>query len=386
MYLNDFNQTSKQKITKINKLLKEEFAISLSKKLPSKKKLEKVLENTLNTLTSIRVNSNQYHTNPEYSKYIGLKDALNIMLNEGVYAESPQYNRMKTMISDSISQLMDSGYTMDEAAAECMNRYRMDNRFAYDDEHVLPIVLTAAKDYMENCGMNAEGLGDGIDETVTDLTDALLGEMARECGVELAQQGSIDAIEEKLQSFAEVSGKSRDSVVGFLNNLEEADLVNGIQMFGKKIGAVNRMRATEITENVDVTAAELVMAVRALADDIQDQIERVGRMMNEDVPAIADQMRTEQGAQAAQAFSDSVHSTLNAYIEAGKAAKAGMDQATATVSGEAPAMDDMGLGDTGELDGLGGAEDDLGLDDVDVNEPAMAGPEDEPLGRAPVEI
>ena len=34
------------------------------------------------------------------------------------------------------------------------------------------------------------------------------------------------------------------------------------------------------------------------------------------------------------------------------------------------------------MDDLGG--DDLG--DIDVNEPAAAGPEEEPLGRAPIEV
>ena len=60
-----------------------------------------------------------------------------------------------------------------------------------------------------------------------------------------------------------------------------------------------------------------------------------------------------------------------------------------SLSGEAPA-DVGGLGDTG-LDGMdapadtGDAGDDLGLDaPVDTNEPAAAGPEDEPLGRAEV--
>ena len=53
------------------------------------------------------------------------------------------------MLMASVPQLMDSGYTVDEASKECMNRYRQDNRFVHDDEHV-PIVLKAAKDYFES--------------------------------------------------------------------------------------------------------------------------------------------------------------------------------------------------------------------------------------------
>ena len=46
----------------------------------------------------------------------------------------------------------------------------------------------------------------------------------------------------------------------------------------------------------------------------------------------------------------------------------------------------MGLGDTGELGVEAPAE--VGIEEpaMDVNEPAAAGPEEEPLGRAPLEV
>ena len=47
--------------------------------------------------------------------------------------------------------------------------------------------------------------------------------------------------------------------------------------------------------------------------------------------------------------------------------------------------DDMGLGDTADL---GAAPAEVGLEEpaMDVNVPAAAGPEEEPLGRNPVEV
>ena len=46
------------------------------------------------------------------------------------------------------------------------------------------------------------------------------------------------------------------------------------------------------------------MAIRALADDVQDHIERIGRMVNEDLPAIADQMVGEFGIEQASQIKD----------------------------------------------------------------------------------
>jgi hypothetical protein len=487
-------------VGKINKLLKEEFGISLAKQVPSRAKLKTVLESADIALSRIRNSNKMYQVHPEYSKYLGLRAAINIMLNEGMYAESPKYNEMKQMVNDSVRQLMDRGYTQDEAVSECMNRYRMDNRFAYDDQHVLPIVINAAKTYMEQCRSGGSGLTEepnGQDAPVfpsTNLKDVGLKEMARECGIELEDTQSLSAIEQKLEAFARVSGKSRDAIVEFLNGLQEEQLTDGIRMFGRKIAEANKFvsarkdaikagkkefevdgkkykvtgdttdelsesyqvdeessmrlvkkgeqgsksfkiykdqdfgeyvvkfykngehqteadyhtddvrdamqtaksevsRMTEskkakepyavgmaaamkstgdkpplkkstitkahkiakkvsrnesmlngiisslITEEVAVEQAELVMAVRALADDIQDQIERIGRMMNEDIPAISDQMRSEMGAQTAQGFVDSVNAVLSAYMEAAKSAKAGMDQASGSLTGETPAAD-----------------------------------------------
>lgn len=426
MFLKEFKQTSFQRIAKINKMLKEEFNVSLKTKIfPPKAKLDKLLEQTEASLIKIKGSNKKFQLEPEYAKFLGIKDVVQTMIAEGMYAESPKYKEMKEMINASVEQLMDSGYTMDEACTECMNRYRMDNRFAYDDEHVLPIVITAAKNYMEACSGKMENVEEDSVSPETDLNEYLLRELAKECGVELTDTASYNTIEEKLNMFAEVTGKSRDAVVGFLNGLEEDAVGNGIKMFGAKVAEANAfVKARKdaiakgekkftvggkefditgdtsdeveessmfddiigemINEEVDVEQAEVVMAVRALADDIQDHVEEIGRMMNESVPAIADQMRGEMGAQTAQMFADSVNGVLTTYIESAKAAKAGIDQATATITGEETvATDNLGMGDTADL-----AEPEAGMEEpaVDVNEPAAAGPEEEPLGRTPVEV
>jgi hypothetical protein len=147
--------------------------------------------------------------------------------------------------------------------------------------------------------------------------------------------------------------------------------------------------ADMLSEEVKVEEAEVLMAVRALADDIQDQVERVGRMVNEDLPAIADQMMSEMGAQQAAQFKDSMEGILSGHLEATKASKNSIDGIIGGLTGEG-SMGSLGdlaepdMGDEMPVD-LGNQEpsiDDLAVDD---NVPAAAGPEEEPLGRAPIE-
>ena len=438
MFLQDFRETPNRKIKKIKSVLKEQFGISISKGFPRKEKLEKVLESAEKAIIKLRGTNKMFHLEPDYAKFLGIKDVVETMINEGMYAESPSYMAMKEMLESTVRKLMDSGYTMDEAVGECMNRYRMDTRFAYDDDHVMPIVITAAKGYMDECGTMKYEAVEEVQENVpakTDLDEKLLKALAEEIGIKLEGMTSYDAIEVKLNEFAKVAGKSRNAVVGFLQGLDEASLTSGIQYFGRKIAEQNAFNTARdqaiaakkssftfndkeydlksvgeddirramsrfgskkdkknesllsdivddiLNEEVDVEQAEVVMAVRAMADDIQDQVERIGRMINEELPAIADQMRSEMGASTAQAFSDTVSGILTAQLENAKATKAGLDNAVAQLTGGEVA------GSVGDTGGLAEPEEEpVGTEEpaVDVNEPAAAGPEEEPLGRAAI--
>jgi len=445
MFIRDLGPQGKTKIKRINKLLSEQFGITIKSSFPSKKRIEKIIEMTDMAIVKLKDNNKQFQLQPEYAKYLGIKDIMTTMIAESMYAESPANMRMKQMLVANVQKLMDGGCTVDEAISQCANDFRKDSRYAHDDEYVLPIIIKAAKDYYESSCNSNESLEEiAFEGPSTELNEYLLKELAKEIGLDLKTAENYDAIEEKLNLFAEVSGKSRDSVVGFLNGLEEDAVANGIKFFGAKIaeakfqeavqyvhklkadgksdqeiadevfdgdvGAVkdvlkkgkkdesmfddiiNELLAEEL-EGTSVEEAEVVMAVRALADDIQDHVERLGRMVNEDIPAIADQMIHEFGADKASQFKDQAEQTLSTALESAKAAKDGVNQLVGSITGE-----DMGLSGG---DNLGDIEDPIGADSpiddleapadfeepaMDVNEPAAAGPEEEPLGRAPIEV
>ena len=434
MNLQEFNKRPEKTIQGLNKLLSEQFGISIKPGTASLDKLTKINKQSNVALVKIRGSGKKFHLEPEYAKYLGLRDLTETMIMEGYYPESEGYKALESKIYERVKKLMDMGYTTQEACDQCMNEVRLDASHCYEDSVTKPMVMSAVKAYEASCGMS-----EATELPETDLNPSLLSELAKEVGVELESLDNYEAIEEKLNGFAEITGKSRDAVVGFLNGLEEDALVRGIQMFGRKIAekklndsiqymyklkkdgksveeiakeldmkpeeVKDAMSKTEesveeskvsmfddiidemISEDVDVEQAEVIMAVRALADDIQDHVERVGRMVNEDLPAIADQMRSEMGADVAQGFADSMSGLLNGHLEAVKQVKQGMDQGIDSVTGGGSAM---GLGDLEQPpmddDGDDIENDVLGLDDEEPvdNVPAAAGPEEEPLGRAEI--
>lgn len=419
MKITNFNQKPQSKIAKINNYLKENHGVKVSG-FHTKSKLESVREQAEMKVIQLRNSNKKFNLDPDYAKYLGVKDVIDVMLDEGMYAESPATQSMKSEVEETVKQLMDSGYTVDEAGSECMNRFRQDSRFAYDDDFVLPIVLKAAKDYYESgCGSH-----ESVEMPQHNINELTLRELAKECGVRVEDQDSLTTIEEKLGMFAEVSGKSRDAVVGFLNELEEDALEGGIQMFGKKVAEQNKFTGARkdaiakgasefevdgkifkitgdaedekeqakesmfdniieemLAEEVEVEQAEVVMALRALSDDVQEHIERIGRMVNEDLPAIADQMASEFGAESATAMRGQIEQSLQSVLDANKMGKEGVDGAINTLTGGGD------LGNSSDM-GMMEPEEDPSLDDMamDTVEPAAAGPEEEPLGRAPVEV
>jgi len=420
MRITNFNQKPRDRIKQINSYLKENHGVQVTG-YHSRAKLQAVKEKAESNIVKLRNTNRKFNLDPEYAKFLGVRDVIDVMLSEGMYAESPAFESMCNEVKDTVQSLMDSGYTMDEASKECMNRFRKDSRYAYDDEFVLPIVLKAAKDYMEACSGMQEVATDMVQEPETDLNEYLLRELAKEVGMELDNVDAIKAIEEKLGMFAQVSGKSRDAVVGFLNGLDEDAVAGGIQMFGRKVAEQNKFTGARkdaiaqgkdefevdgkkfkvtgdtsdekedtkesmfddiindmINEEVEVEQAEVVMAMRALSDDVQQHIERLGRMINEDLPAIVDQLNAEFGAQSGAQVKQGAEQALASVLDANKAGKDALDQIIGTLTG-VETMTDPGM-DAGM-----GMEDPAGMEEPADNIPAAAGPEEEPLGRAPVD-
>ena len=95
MFLKEFNLTGQTKIEKINTLLQEEYGVSIKAGFPKKQKLEAIREKSEMAIIKLKSNSKQFQLEPEYAKFLGIKDVVTTMLSEGQYAESPAYMEMK---------------------------------------------------------------------------------------------------------------------------------------------------------------------------------------------------------------------------------------------------------------------------------------------------
>jgi hypothetical protein len=141
----------------------------------------------------------------------------------------------------------------------------------------------------------------------------------------------------------------------------------------------------DVKESEDLEQAETVLASKNLVDTLQGMIEDLGKMQNEDLAAITDQMQTQFGVDSANSFNTNVNGIVDNLLNAAKEAKESVNNEVLTLQGEAPASTTMADDPAMDI-----PADDEG-DSLEIEEPVDAetdgddsasGPLDEPLGRA----
>ena len=141
---------------------------------------------------------------------------------------------------------------------------------------------------------------------------------------------------------------------------------------------------TQLTEG-EVGQAEVLLAAKDMTGTIQDTIEKVGKMQNEQLPALVDSIRDQIGSAQADTFKGTVGQVLANLNQQLTQAREALDGASRGLSGaEAP---DMGMGAAGAAPDLGiprvdqtSAPDDFGGEEnFAADDAAAGGPES--LGR-----
>lgn len=182
-------------------------------------------------------------------------------------------------------------------------------------------------------------------------------------------------------------GVAADDVY-MVNSLKENNTTNRKE--NMKEGYVKQLR--KLLE-AEVEQAESLIAARGFSQELQDMVEKLGRLVNEDLPAVSEQMRDAYGADVATGFENTVGETLSSVMDSLKTSKQDIDNSVTSIAdGQTPSTpNDMGDTDFGDEEGdleLGDMDDvDLELPDMDdeegmdldLDEPEG---EDELLGRA----
>jgi hypothetical protein len=84
--------------------------------------------------------------------------------------------------------------------------------------------------------------------------------------------------------------------------------------------------------------AAAIVAARDMVDTMQDFVEKLGKMVNEDLPALNDVMRSEVGQAEADAFNQAALAALNPLMDQIRTARQSLDSAARAAAGDSSAM------------------------------------------------
>jgi len=141
----------------------------------------------------------------------------------------------------------------------------------------------------------------------------------------------------------------------------------------------------------EVSQAEVMMAAKGFAQELQEMIEKIGRLQNEDLPPVTDQMRETYGTDSSSAFQTQIYGALQGVMDSLYTAKGQVDDAVGNMAstGQVGAETDMDVpidGMGGDMGGDMGVEPEADLDNItgdeEMGDEFGAEDEEEPLGRA----
>ena len=108
----------------------------------------------------------------------------------------------------------------------------------------------------------------------------------------------------------------------------------------------NKLKKNEsvIEEASDLDQAEVLLAAKQMADDLQKMAEDLASMQVEDLMSITNAMKEEVGMAEADAFEAAAEAAIGSALEAVKSANEQVNNAVLTAQGQAPAPTDMDMG------------------------------------------
>ena len=97
----------------------------------------------------------------------------------------------------------------------------------------------------------------------------------------------------------------------------------------------------------EMAKAEATLAAKDMVDSIQDMLEKIGKMQNEQLPALLDTIRDQIGEQQAESFKGTVTPLLQQLWQTLSDGRGQADNAARGLTGEA--QPDMGMGMGGDM-------------------------------------
>lgn len=424
MLLNDIGKSPNTTIRKINQHLETNYGFRIAEDA-SDRDLVAIMEQIEEEITDLKIKGNDAKASPEISKRLLVLEGIKTLREFAILQfQSPDLEKVVNGMCDFVTDNFRIGgmhhSDFDECVRDAMKHYRS-SKYRFPDDLIEQRVRQGSMSKIQSLS-NADS---GVDETygsmVEDDYDDNAIEDSEMKGIDISENdpwGSVGkragALGGHAPSSLDQKQKSTLGKLGFTTDDEEEPVAmirdkNGRMVpdpFAAKKAALRKGRSGNdvyegketLVKNLrrlletEVSQAEVMMAAKGFAQELQEMIEKIGRLQNEDLPPVTDQMRETYGTESSSAFQTQIYGALQGVMDALYTAKGQVDDAVSNMAetGQFSAQTDMDV----PVDGMeepmpdmdADAEMDADLDniagDLDAGDEFGGAEEEEPLGRA----
>jgi uncharacterized protein (UPF0335 family) len=404
MLLDDIGRSPDTTLKKINQHLQTNYGFKITENV-SEHDLDSIMEEIENEVVNLKIQGEDASRSSEISKRLLILEGLRTMRETAALNfESPELNKVVNSLVDyvvhtfKISGVQQSDF--DRALERGMDEYRS-SKYRFPDDMIEERVRKLALDQLHS-----------VEDEDFDMLDE--DDMFGSIGKRSSSLGGY-AAEVPDTPEAKFALKQLDNP-GLSLEPQENEPVPMIrdkngrmvpdpfasQKLARRKGIImkeqeNLIKNLRFLLETQVSQAEVMMAAKGFAQELQEMIEKIGRLQNEDLPPVTDQMRETYGTDSSSAFQTQIYSALQGVMDSLYTAKGQVDDSvtnmalTGRVDAETD-MDkdvefdaDMGTGDDFAVD-TEVADDELDLDnianDLSREDDFGAADSDEPLGRS----
>lgn len=435
MLLNDIGKSPDATLKKINQHLQSNYGFKIAEDV-SDRDLVAIMEQIEGEITDLKIKGDDAKASPEISKRLLVLEGMKTLREFAILQfQSPELNKVVTNLVDYVVKTFRLSGThhadFERAVQRAMEEYRS-SKYRFPDDMIEQRVRQGALNKIQDMSTDDEGLdneelsepmletpviNDGDNEmNGADISEndkwSSVGKRAQAIGGHAAQapntpqaKHAMKALNNPQLSLVDKTDKPDEQVpmIRDKNGRMVADPF-AAQQAARRKGIVHKegtiMREHEnLVKNLrrlletEVSQAEVMMAAKGFAQELQEMIEKIGRLQNEDLPPVTDQMRETYGMESSSAFQTQIYGALQGVMDALYTAKGQVDDAvsnmaaTGQVGAEVDMDKDIGMGGEEEpmdLDTGGDAEADLDnlVGDLDSEDEFGGAEEEEPLGRS----
>lgn len=401
MLLNDIGKSPDSTFKKINRHLEANYGFKITENV-SDRDLVMIIEKIEEEISELKIKGDDAKASPEISKRLLVLEGIRSLRESALVGlKSPKFEFVINGLTDfvvetfELTALNETAFNdFEEAVNQAMAQYRS-SPYRFPDDIVEQRVRQGAMAKIQAQSSVEEPsaeIAEGPFDSVGKRAGAFGGHAADVPNTPQAKR-AMQALDNPGLSLAPTKDDDVVPMIRDKNNrlvpdpfaAQAAERRKGIVMKEQKNLVKNLRRLLE----TEVSQAEVMMAAKGFAQELQEMIEKIGRLQNEDLPPVTDQMRETYGMESASAFQTQIYGALQSVMDSLYTAKGQVDDAVSNMAttGRFEAevdMDkdvDMGgeVADMGEPEDLDNIAADL---DAEASDEFGGADEEEPLGRA----